>query len=274
MDFQDGLKTKPTTWGDIALAPKSEELIRSNTTDFFKELSIYKENGKFACRNILLAGPPGTGKSMINDILIQELKDEVTFIYVTSKSIHGSGSIAGIFDAARMLGPAVVIMEDLDLVGTADRNTNNRKDILNELLNQLSGIYDNTGLVVLGSTNQAGAFDEAMLRPLRFSTVVPMQFPDRNLRHKILKKITAGIHLAPDVDLGGLADRTDNYSGAGLTELKEMAIQAAISGHAVDDQGKAIVSAAHFEKALDLIRLKKEYLEQLKRDENPAEGKK
>jgi hypothetical protein len=276
MDFQDGLKTNKTTWADIALAPASEELIKSNTTDFFKELPVYKENGKFASRNILLAGPPGTGKSMVNDILIQELKDDVTFVYVTSKSIHSGNSIAGIFDAARMLGPSVIIMEDLDLVGSAARNTNNRKDILNELLNQVSGIYDNTGLVVIGSTNQTSAFDEAMLRPLRFSTVVPMLLPDRNLRETILRKVTAHQHLAPDVDLGKIADQTENYSGAGLTELNEMAVQAAIIDKSVDEAGKVIVAARHYDRALEEVKLKKDYLEQLKQqeqqDQHPAPG--
>jgi cell division protease FtsH len=267
LDFQDGLKTKPTSWKDIVLDPKSEELLRSNTTDFFKELPIYKENGRFASRNLLLAGPPGTGKSMVNDILISELKNDVTFLYVTSKSIHSSGSISGIFDAARMLSPAIIIMEDLDLVGSADRKNNQRQDILNELLNQVSGVYDNTGVVVLGSTNQAGAFDEAMLRPLRFSTVVPMLPPDRDLRKTLLEKITKGIHLAPDVDLGALADRTDNFTGAGLTELKEMAIQAAITERSVDENGKVILKAAHFEHALHLIELKKQFMDQLEQQE-------
>lgn len=273
LDFQDGLKTKPTTWSDIALTPQAEKLIRSNTVDFFQNLDVYKENGKFANRNLLLAGPPGTGKSMVNDILIQELKDDVTFLYVTSKSIHSSGSISGIFDAARMLGPSVVLMEDLDLVGSTDRNSNSRKDILNELLNQLSGIYDNTGLVVMGSTNQASAFDEAMLRPLRFSTIVPMPLPDKERRLAILQKITAPIHLAEDVNLTSLAERTDKFSGAGLTELKEMAIQAAIEGGSLNAEDLAIVRAADFDRALELIRLKKEYMEQLKEDEKPKEGR-
>jgi ATP-dependent 26S proteasome regulatory subunit len=272
MDFQDGIKSKPTSWSDIALTPQAEKLIKSNTVDFFKNLEAYKENGKFANRNLLLAGPPGTGKSMVNDILIQELKDDVTFVYVTSKSIHNSGSIAGIFDAARMLGPSVILMEDLDLVGSTDRNNNARKDILNELLNQLSGIYDNTGLVVMGSTNQASAFDEAMLRPLRFSTIVPMPLPDKERREAILKKITANIILAPDVDLASIAERTDKFSGAGMTELKEMAIQAAIEAHSINAEDLAIVRAADFDKALELIRQKKEYMEQLAKDEAKPEA--
>ncbi len=269
MEFQDGLKTKPTTWADIALTPQAEQLIKSNTVEFFQNLETYKENGKFANRNLLLAGPPGTGKSMINDILIQDLKDQVTFVYVTSKSLHNAGSVSGIFDAARMLGPSVVLMEDMDLVGSTARDGNARKDILNELLNQLSGVYDNTGMVVMGSTNQASAFDEALLRPLRFSTIVPMGLPDRDRREAILRKITANVKLADDVSLATLADRTDKFSGAGLTELKEMAIQAAIEGNSVDAEGLATVAAAHFDHALEIIRLKKEYMDQLKEDEKP-----
>lgn len=268
MDFQDGLKGKPTTWDDIALPEKSEELIRDNTTEFIKNLDVYKENGKFANRNLLLAGPPGTGKSMVNDILINELKDDATFVYVTSKSINHSGSISGIFDAARSLSPSVILMEDLDLVGGTDRQNNTRQNILNELLNQLSGVYDNTGLVVMGSTNQASAFDHAMLRPLRFSTIVPMPLPSPELRQTILTKITAKVNLAPDVNLANIAARAEDYTGAGLTELKEMAIQAAIEGGSVDQEGIALVRAADFDRAMELIRLKKEYMEQLRRDEN------
>jgi Cdc6-like AAA superfamily ATPase len=267
MDFQEGLKEKPTDWDDIALPEKSEELIRANTTEFLENLEIYKENGKFANRNILLAGPPGTGKSMVNDILISELKDDATFVYVTSKSVKNSGSISGMFDAARMMSPSVILMEDLDLVGSTSRESNSRQNILNELLNQLSGVYDNTGLVVMGSTNQASAFDHAMLRPLRFSTIVPMPLPSGELRKEILTKITAKVQLAPDVDIAAIAARAEDYTGAGLTELKEMAIQGAIEGGSLDPDGMAIVTAAHFDRAMELIRLKKEYMEQLRRDE-------
>ena len=267
MDFQDGIKKSVTTWDDIALPEASEELIQANTVDFLENLEIYKENGKFANRNLLLAGPPGTGKSMVNDILIKELEDEATFVYVTSKSIGHSGNVAGIFEAARMLGPSVVLMEDLDLVGSADRNANSRRGILNELLNQLSGVYDNTGLVVIGSTNQASAFDHAMLRPLRFSTIVPMPLPDQELRKTILEKVTAKLILAPDVDLDVIAANTERFSGAGLTELKEMAVQQAIENGATNEEGLAVVAQGHFDRALELIRLKKEFMEQLRRDE-------
>lgn len=272
MDFQDDLKEKPTDWDDIALPEASEELIRSNTTEFLENLEIYKENGKFANRNLLLAGPPGTGKSMVNDILISELKDDATFVYVTSKSISSSGSISGIFEAARMLGPSVILMEDLDLVGSTDRNSNSRKGILNELLNQLSGVYDNTGLVVLGSTNQASAFDHAMLRPLRFSTIVPMPPPSPELRREILEKITAKINLAEDVSLDDLAARTEDFTGAGLTELKEMAVQKAIETGSTDAEGMAVVAQSHFDRALELIELKKEYMERLRREEQEAQN--
>jgi ATP-dependent 26S proteasome regulatory subunit len=272
MDFQDGLREKATTWNDIALPEKSEELIKTNTVEFLDNLDVYRENGKFANRNLLLAGPPGTGKSMVNDILMTELKNEATFVYVTSKSVNSSDSISGIFDAARMLSPSVVLMEDLDLVGGTNRDDASRQTLLNELLNQLSGVYDNTGMVVIGSTNQASAFDHAMLRPLRFSTIVPMPLPSPELRKTILSRITTGMKMARDVNLEDIAARAEDFTGAGLTELKEMAIQQAIERGSVDNEGIALVRAVDFDRSLELIRLKKEYMEQLRRDEQGEQG--
>ena len=267
LDFQDGLKKTPVTWDDIALPEISEQLIRSNTVDFLENLDAYKKNVKFPNRNLLMAGPPGTGKSMVNDILMQQLEGEATFIHVTSKSLTGPGAVAGIFDAAREMQPAVVILEDLDMLGATGRDDNTRRSSLNEMLNQLSGVFDNTGLVVIGSTNAASQFDHAMLRPLRFSNVIPMPLPDAEVRANILEKITRKLNLAADVDLAALAARTEEFTGAGLTELKEMAVQSAIEGGSFHEGNKVLLRNEDFEKGLEIIRLKKEYLEQIKRDE-------
>lgn len=269
LDFQDGLKAGKVGWNDIALPSASESLIRSNTVEFFHHLDTYKKNGKFPNRNLLLAGPPGTGKSMVNDILMQELEGKVTFIHVTSKSLGGPESVAGIFEAAREMGPAVVVLEDLDMLGATGRDNNSRRGVLNEMLNQLSGVFDNTGLVVIGSTNTATAFDEAMLRPLRFSNVIPMPLPDAQVRQGILTKITRKLTLAEDVDLGALAAKTEKFSGAGLTELKELAVQAAIEAGSFASEKKVLLKAEHFESALETIHLKQQYLEQIKQDEKP-----
>lgn len=268
LTFKEGLKHKAVTWDDISIPTRHKESLQNNTVNFFDNLDIYKKNGKYANRNILLPGPPGTGKSMVNDILFTELKGEVTFIHVTSKSLQNPEAVAGIFDAARMLQPCGVIFEDLDLVGSTERNNNGtRKDVLNEMLNQMSGVYDNTGLVVLGSTNRADAFDAAMLRPLRFSTIIPMELPDKELREKILRNITKSINLAQDVNLASLAERTPEFSGAGLTELKEMAVQHAIETGSVDANRKVLLRAQDFDKGLEIIALKKEYLEKMKEEQ-------
>jgi ATP-dependent 26S proteasome regulatory subunit len=272
LEFQDGLKTSNVGWNDIALVPGSEELIKNNTVDFFNNLDLYKENGKFANRNLLMAGPPGTGKSMVNDILMRELKDKVTFIYVTSKSLTGPGAVAGIFDAARKMNPAVVVVEDLDMLGATGRDNNSRRNVLNEMLNQISGVFDNTGLVVIGSTNTVTQFDEAMLRPLRFSTVVPMPLPDEGTRRRILDKVTHKLALDKDVDLDGLAKQTEGFSGAGITEMKELAVQSAIHNGSFIDGKHVLLRAQDFAYALDEIHLKQDYLDQARKNEPKGSG--
>ncbi|MBM3464300.1 MAG: ATP-binding protein [Armatimonadetes bacterium] len=267
LDFHDGLKASKTTWADIALLPGSEELIKANTTDFFANLELYKKNGRFANRNLLMAGPPGTGKSMVNDILMEELKGKVTFIYVTSKSLTGPEAVAGIFDAARQMNPAIVVIEDLDMLGAAGRENSTRRNVLNEMLNQLSGVFDNTALVVMGSTNSVSQFDEAMLGPLRFSTVVPMPLPDVSVRERILQKITSKLAMAPDVNLADLAARTEKFSGAGLTELKELAVQSAIHAGSFASERRVLLRKEDFEKALEVIHLKQQYLEEARKEQ-------
>jgi cell division protease FtsH len=270
LDFAAGLKDTPVTWDDIALPEASEALIKSNTVDFLKNLELYKKNGKFASRNLLMAGPPGTGKSMVNDILMQQLEGDATFIHVTSKSLRGPGSVSGIFEAAREMSPAVIVLEDLDMLGATGRNDSRNRGTLNELLNQISGVFDNEGLVVVGSTNAASRFDHAMLRPLRFSNVVPVPMPDADVRRRILQKITRKLTLAADVDLADVAVRTEKYTGAGLTELKELAIQSAIQDNSFAEGKKVLLRKSDFEDALETVRLKNEYLEEIRRKERES----
>ncbi|MHB2019776.1 MAG: AAA family ATPase, partial [Candidatus Xenobia bacterium] len=219
-------------------------------------------------RNLLLAGPPGTGKSMTNDILMHELKGKVTFIYVTSKSLTGPEAVSGIFQAARQMQPSLIVIEDLDMLGAVARDDNSKTNVLNEMLNQISGVFDNTGLVVVGTTNTVGQFDDAMLRPLRFSNVIPIPMPDATLRKEILQKVTRTLALAPDVNLDDLAARTDKFSGAGITEMKELAVQNAIHEGSFAHGDHVLLRAQDFNQALEVIALKQKYLDQ-ERQEHP-----
>ncbi|NLO88170.1 MAG: AAA family ATPase [Firmicutes bacterium] len=198
--------------------------------------------GVRALGGIMLQGPPGTGKTLMaraaanytDSVFVSAAGSEFIEMYAGV----GAKRVRELFAKARRLArrqkkaSAVIFIDELDVVGAKRGKVESHMEYdqtLNQLLVELDGIEDqqDVSLFVLGATNRIDLLDEALLRPGRFDRIVEMNLPDYEGRLEILKIHAADKPLAPDVDLGEIAQQTFGFSGAHLANLvNEAAIQA------------------------------------------------
>ena len=174
------------TWDCVYAAPKLLATIRRNTQGFLDRLEMYRRYRLPTRRGVLLHGRPGTGKTLIGKILCSQLRG--TFIWVRPGNVCNVGCITSVFEMARDLSPSLVFFEDLDLFG-AKRNFHGFGGlILGELLNQMDGLKENDGIVVVATTNDLESIEPALKdRPSRFDCVLEVPEINDGIRHNYLR---------------------------------------------------------------------------------------
>lgn len=218
---------KDTRWEDIILDPELLRAVRESVEGFVSGRQAYKALGFAWRRGILLAGPPGTGKTMICKAVAAALP-EWPLLYVRSLSGRcQDDTIRNVFSRARDLAPCLLVFEDID--GMIDNE--NRTIFLNEL----DGFRCNDGILILASSNHPGKIDEALLkRPSRFDRVFHVGLPKKPERaaycRYLLARSELAAHLTADFDAEDLAERAAARS-EGFTPafLKEAFTAAALS---------------------------------------------
>lgn len=169
-------------------------------------------------RGVLLAGPPGTGKSAVSAVIARELVGTFTVIYVEAQA-GASLLTAVVEEAERLGGPVLVVLEDVDL-WCRDRAAGSSG--LSELL-QAMDIQPDAPILALASTNNATTLDAAAIRTGRFDSIVEVGYPDRNAAAQILGALCAGI--PGEVDTAAVAARLPgNTSGSDLREIVRRAV--------------------------------------------------
>ncbi|CAE6995752.1 hypothetical protein P3342_000196 [Pyrenophora teres f. teres] len=206
-----------------------EELL--DVVDFLKNPEKYNKLGGRLPKGVLLVGPPGTGKTLLARACAGEAG--VPFFYMSGSEFDevyvgvGAKRVRELFTAARSKAPAIVFIDELDAVGgkRKSRDANYHRQTLNQLLNDLDGFDQSTGVIFIAATNHPELLDQALLRPGRFDRHVQVELPDVTGRLAILKYHTKKIRLSPDIDLSSIARGTPGFSGA---ELENLANSAAI----------------------------------------------
>jgi len=235
---------KPTTskykFSDIAgISEVKEELME--IVDFLKNSSKYKKMGITLPRGVLLIGPPGVGKTLIAKAVAGEA--EVPFFYQSGASFvqiyvgMGAKRVRELFAYAKINAPSIIFIDEIDAVGKARGNMRNdeRESTLNELLTQMDGFEDSSGVIVIGATNQIDVIDEALLRSGRFDRRVFIPMPDIADRVKILNIYLKGKPFEGDVY--NIAKMSVGFSGAALSTLvNEAAINALRNNREVIDE--------------------------------------
>jgi cell division protease FtsH len=208
----------------------------SEVVDFLRDPTRYAAAGATGPRGVMMVGPPGTGKTLIARAVAGEA--DVPFLSVTGSAFVemfvgvGASRVRDLFSEARKRAPSIIFIDELDAIGgrrgvVLAGGHEEREQTLNQLLAEMDGFDQSSGIVVLAATNRPETLDPALLRPGRFDRQVVVPLPNQAERAAILRVHAAGKHLAPDVDLRIVARATPGFSGADLANLiNEAAINA------------------------------------------------
>ncbi|VEU69223.1 AAA ATPase [Mycoplasmopsis canis] len=200
----------------------------SEIVDYLKNPKRYEEAGARMPRGILLGGPPGTGKTLLAKATAGEAN--VPFYFVSASSFvelfvgMGAKRVRQVISEARKNSPAIVFIDELDAIGRTRGSGiggghDEREQTLNQLLVEMDGIKENSGLLFIAATNRTDVLDPALTRPGRFDRVITVGLPDIKEREEILKLHAKGKRFSSDVIFSNIAKRTPGFSGAQLENV-------------------------------------------------------
>ncbi len=214
--------TSKTTFKDVAgITDVKEEL--EEIIDFLREPKKYRDLDIRLPKGVLLVGPPGVGKTLISKAVAGEA--DVPFFYQSGASfVHiyvgmGAKRVSELFNKAKQSAPSIIFIDEIDAVGKsrgAFRN-DERESTLNQLLTEMDGFEDSSGVIVIGATNKVDVLDEALLRAGRFDRRIHISLPDLADRAKTLELYLA--HKSNKVDIPHVARMTVGFNFAALDTL-------------------------------------------------------
>ena len=204
--------------------------------DYLKYPKKFEKMGARIPKGILLSGHPGTGKTLLAKAVAGEAN--VPFYSISGSDFVemfvgvGASRVRDMFKKAQQTAPCIIFIDEIDAVGRQrgagfGGGHDEREQTLNQLLVEMDGMEENTGVVVIAATNRPDVLDPALLRAGRFDRQITVALPDRKGREAILHVHARNKKFVKDLDLGALAKRTPGFSGADLENvLNEAAILA------------------------------------------------
>ena len=241
-------------FSDVAGEDEAKENL-AEIVDYLHNPNKYKEVGASMPKGILLVGPPGTGKTMLAKAVAGEAN--VPFFSMSGSEFvemfvgMGAAKVRDLFKQAKEKAPCIVFIDEIDAIGKKRDGqlggNDEREQTLNQLLTEMDGFEDNSGVILLAATNRPESLDQALTRPGRFDRRVPVELPDLKGREEILKVHAKKIRLAPNVDFSKIARMASGASGA---ELANIINEAAL--RAVRD-GRKAVEQADLEESIEVV---------------------
>ena len=226
-----------TRFKDVAGVDEAKEELME-VVDFLKYPQKYTEIGGKIPRGVLLVGPPGTGKTLLARAVAGEAG--VPFFRISGSDFVemfvgvGASRVRDLFRQAREKAPCIIFIDELDAIGKSRHNSyssnDEREQTLNQLLVEMDGFDNKTGLILLAATNRPDVLDPALLRPGRFDRQVVVDRPDLKGREQILKLHAESVKLDSDADLASIARITAGCSGADLANIINEAALLAVRG--------------------------------------------
>ncbi len=234
-----GNEKKRVTFADVAGNENAKQDL-SEIVDFLKAPKKYEKLGAKIPSGVLLAGDPGTGKTLMARAVAGEAG--VPFFSISGSEFAemfvgvGASRVRDLFAKAKKNAPSIIFIDEIDAVAHKRdaRGGAGREDeqTLNQILVEMDGFDNDTGVIVIAATNRVDMLDKALLRPGRFDRHVNVTLPERKDRIEILKVHFKNKPVAKDVDINALAAKTAGSSGADLANIaNEAAITAARENH-------------------------------------------
>jgi len=226
--------------------------------DFLKHPQKFTRLGGKLPKGVLLMGPPGTGKTLLARAIAGEA--DVPFFSISGSDFVemfvgvGASRVRDLFEQGKKNAPCIIFIDEIDAVGRhrgagLGGGHDEREQTLNQLLVEMDGFEENSGVIMIAATNRPDVLDPALLRPGRFDRQVVVPLPDLRGREGILKVHAKNVPLADDVDLKVIGRGAPGFSGADLANLiNEAALLAA-------RQDETKVYMEHFEHAKDKVMM-------------------
>ncbi|MBV8374718.1 MAG: ATP-dependent zinc metalloprotease FtsH [Candidatus Eremiobacteraeota bacterium] len=243
------------TFADVAGVDEAKEEL-AEIVDFLKYPKKYQSLGARIPKGVLLLGPPGTGKTLLARAIAGEAG--VPFLSISGSDFVemfvgvGASRVRDLFDQAKKSAPCIVFIDEIDAVGRQrgaglGGGHDEREQTLNQLLVEMDGFDQNTGVILIAATNRADVLDPALLRPGRFDRQIVVGRADFKGRQKILEVHARNKPLGKEVSLETLAKRTPGFSGADLENLlNEAALLAA-------RRNKNVIEMLDCDEAIDRV---------------------
>jgi hypothetical protein len=234
----------PITRDELILPEPLLKRIERHTLSFSRHAERLRAARRHLKRGLLLHGPPGTGKTLTAMYLVAQMPGRTVLLLTGA----GMGAIETACKLARMLAPATVILEDVDLIGTErNQQTVGANALLFELLNQMDGLADDTDIIFLLTTNRPDVLEPALAsRPGRIDQAIEVPPPDAECRRRLLALFGKGLSVQLE-DGERVVERTAGVSGAFLRELLR---KAAVFAAEEDGAAELVVRDRHVEEAL------------------------
>ncbi|MEH6455095.1 MAG: ATP-dependent zinc metalloprotease FtsH [Cocleimonas sp.] len=245
------------TFADVAGCEEAKDEV-FEMVEFLRDPSKFQKLGGKIPRGVLLAGSPGTGKTLLAKAIAGEAK--VPFFSISGSDFVemfvgvGASRVRDMFEQAKKQAPCIIFIDEIDAVGRKRGSgmgggNDEREQTLNQLLVEMDGFEGTEGVIVVAATNRPDVLDPALLRPGRFDRQVVVPLPDVRGREQILKVHMRKVPLGDDVKPAILARGTPGFSGADLANLVNEAALFAARGD------KRVVQMEEFDRAKDKIMM-------------------
>src|SRR5579884_739030 len=243
------------TFADVAGVDEAKEEL-GEVVEFLKYPKKFQALGARIPKGVLLLGPPGSGKTLLARAIAGEAG--VPFFSISGSDFVemfvgvGASRVRDLFDQAKKSAPCIVFIDEIDAVGRQrgaglGGGHDEREQTLNQLLVEMDGFDQNTGVILIAATNRPDVLDPALLRPGRFDRQIVVDRADVKGRQKILEVHARNKPLSKEVALETLAKRTPGFSGADLENLlNEAALLAA-------RRNKTVIEMNDCDEAIDRV---------------------